>query len=95
MALKRSFPNVHNLESRDRHHLKQVKHLVQAKIKSAYNCYIQNILGLSDGGDENIHKNSGSISKKLFSLIKNARQDPNTTSSLNKEKKNNIFNRQK
>ena len=90
--------------SRDRHHFKQVKHHVQAKIKAAYNSYIQNILGLSEGGDDNIEKKSGSISKKLFSLIKNARQDTqgvsplkdpntNTTSSLNKEKAN-ILNRQ-
>ena len=88
MTLKRSFPNVLIFESRDRHHFKQVKHLVQAKIKSAYNSYIQSSLGLSDRGDENIHKKSGSISKKLFSGIKNA-MDPNTntTSSLNKEKK--------
>ena len=81
-----------------------MKHHVQAKIKAAYNSYIQNILGLSEGGDDNIEKNSGSISKKLFSLIKNARQDTqgvsplkdpntNTTSSLNKEKAN-ILNRQ-
>ena len=88
--------------SRDRHHFKQVKHHVQ--FKAAYNNYIQNILGLSEGGDDNIEKNSGSISKKLFSLIKYARQDTqgvsplkdpntNTTSSLNMEKAN-IFNRQ-
>ena len=90
--------------SRDRHHFKQVKHHVQAKIKAAYSSYIQNILGLSEGGDDNIEKNSGSISKKLFSLIKNARQDTqgvsplkdpytNTTSSLDMEKAN-ILDRQ-
>ena len=45
--------------SRDRHHFKQVKHLVQAKIKMAYNNYLENILGLSEGGDDTAEKNSG------------------------------------
>ena len=90
--------------SRDRHHFKQVKHLVQAKIKMAYNNYLENILGLSEGGDDTAERNSGFTSKKLFSLIKNARQDTqgvsplkdpstNATFSQNKEKAN-ILNRQ-
>ena len=89
---------------KDRHHLKQVKHLVQSKIRLAYNNYLQSILGLSEEGNDTAGNNSGFVSKKLFSLIKNARQDaqgisplkdPSTseTSSLNKEKAN-ILNRQ-
>ena len=81
-----------------------MKHLVQAKIKMAYNNYLENILGLSEGGDDTAERNSGFTSKKLFSLIKNARQDTqgvsplkdpstNTTFSQNKEKAN-ILNRQ-
>ena len=49
--------------SRDRHHFKQVKHLVQAKIKMAY---LQNILGLSEGEDDTAEKNSGFTSKNSF-----------------------------
>ena len=45
--------------SRDRHHFKQVKHPVQAKIKMAYNNYLENILGLSEGGDDTAERNSG------------------------------------
>ena len=45
--------------SRDRHHFKQVKHLVQAKIKMAFNNDLENILGLSEGGDDTAEKNSG------------------------------------
>ena len=91
-------------ESRDRHHFKQVKHHVQAKIKAAYNSYIQNILGLSEGGDDNIEKKIRIYFKKALLSYKNARQDTqgvsplkdpstNTTSSLNRENAN-ILNRQ-
>ena len=91
--------------SKDRHHFKQVKHLVQSKIRQAYNNYLQNILGLSEEGNDTDEKNSGFVPKKpFFSLIKNARQDAqgvsplkdpstNSTSSQNKEKAN-ILNRQ-
>ena len=81
-----------------------MKHLVQSKIRQAYNNYLQNILGLSEEGNDTDEKNSGFVPKKLFSLIKNARQDAqgvsplkdpstNSTSSQNKEKAN-ILNRQ-
>ena len=81
-----------------------MKHLVQSKIRQAYNNYLQNILGLSEEGNDIDEKNSGFVPKKLFSLIKNARQDAqgvsplkdpstNSTSSQNKEKAN-ILNRQ-
>ena len=42
------FQKQKNGHSRDRRHFKQVKHLVQTKIKTAYICYLQSILGLSD-----------------------------------------------
>ena len=33
---------------RDRRHFKEMKHLVQSKIRTAYNNYFQSVLGLSD-----------------------------------------------
>ena len=91
-------------DRQEAHHFKEVKHHVQAKLKAAYTSYIQNILCLSEGGDDNIVKNSRSISKKALLSYKNATQDTqgvsplknpntNTTSSLNKEKAN-ILNRE-
>ena len=53
---------------RERQHFKNVRHLVQSKLKSAYNNYLLDILGLgssSDSGDS-----SGFTPKKLYSLIK-------------------------
>ena len=44
--------------SRDRHHFKQMKHLVQAKLKLAYINYLQNILALSEGGGDTTVNNS-------------------------------------
>ena len=89
---------------KDRHHFKQVKHLVQSKIKTAYNNNLQNILGLTEDGSDTTGNDSGFVPKKLFSLIENARQDAqgvsplndprtNQTSSINEEKAN-ILNRQ-
>ena len=65
---------VRNTVSKDRYHFNQVKHLVQSKIKSAYNNYLADILGVGSekgGGGEN----TGFTSKKLFSLVKNSSQD--------------------
>ena len=81
--------------SRDRHHFKQVKHLVQAKIQMAYNNYLQNILDLSEGGDDTAEKNAGFTSKKLFSLIKNARQDTQGVSPLKDPSTNANFSQNK
>ena len=40
--------------SKDRCHFKQVKHLVQRKIKTAHENYLADILGVGSGdGDEN------------------------------------------
>ena len=77
---------------------------MQSKIKTAYNNYLQNILGLTEDGSDTTGNDSGFVPKKLFSLIKNSRQDAqgvtplndprtNQTSSINKEKAN-ILNRQ-
>ena len=82
----------------------KVKHLVQSKIKQAYNSYIQSILGLSEERNDTDDKTSSFAPKKLFSVIKNATQDAqgvsplmdpstNMTCSQNKEKAN-ILNRQ-
>ena len=73
-------------KSKDRHHFKQVKYLVQSKIRSAYDNYLQDLLGLAaQSAEENP---SGFIPKKLYSLIKNARQDSQGISSLFDKKEN-------
>ena len=61
-----------------------MKHLVQTKIKTAYNCYLQSILGLSDdeGNTDTDSDKQTFVTKKLFFLIKNARQDSNGISPL-------------
>ena len=69
-------------KSKDRHHFKQVKHLIQNKIRLAYNNYIQNILGLSEEASDTADNTSTFAPKKLFSLIKNARQDAQGVSTL-------------
>ena len=57
-------------KNKDRHHFKQVKHLIQSKIRTAYDNYLKDLLGLPvQNADENP---SGFIPKKLYSLIKNA-----------------------
>ena len=74
--------------SKDRHHFKQVKYLVQSKIRSAYDNYLQDLLGLAaQSAEENP---SGFIPKKLYSLIKNARQDSQGISSLFDKKENTL-----
>ena len=53
-------------KSKDRHHFKQVKYLVRSKFRSAYDNYLQDLLGLAaQSAEENP---SGFISKKLYSL---------------------------
>ena len=64
---------------KDRCHFKRVKHLVQLKIKIAYEKFLADILGVGSG-DEN--EDSGFSPKKLFSLIKNSRQDNRGLSTL-------------
>ena len=59
-----------------------MKHLIQNKIRQAYNNYIQNILGLSEEGSDTADNTSTFAPKKLFSLIKNARQDAQGVSTL-------------
>ena len=57
--------------NRDRHHFKQVKHHIQTEIKSANHNYLQDILA-AQSADKSP---SDFLPKKLYSLIKNARQD--------------------
>ena len=64
---------------KDRCHFKRVKHLVQLKIKISYENYLADILGVGSC-DEN--EGSGFSPKKLFSLIKNSRQDNRGISTL-------------
>ena len=72
-------------KNKDRHHFKQVKHLIQTKIRTAYDNYLQDLLGLAaQNADENP---SGFIPKKLYSLIKNARQDSQGISTLYDKKR--------
>lgn len=89
----------------DRNHFLKVKHLIKSKIKQAYHNYLEDILGLTDPQDSNADTTSKFSSKKLFSLIKNSRQDsqgiaplkakPTDSNlyTLNKDKAN-ILNRQ-
>ena len=37
--------------ARDRYHFKQVKHLIQSKIKHAFNNYLADILGVGSAGE--------------------------------------------
>ena len=70
----------------DRHHFLRVKQHIKMKIRQSYDLYIEDILGLnsnSDRKDQNTaieltdsKKGQSQFSiKKLFSLIKNSRQD--------------------
>ena len=65
--------------NKDRCHFKRVKHLVQQKIKNSHENYLADILrvGSSDGNES-----SGFSPKKLFSLVKNSRQDDRGISTL-------------
>ena len=67
---------------RDRRHFKQVKHLVQSKIRTAYNSYLQSVLGLSGEEGNNDTDKQSFAPKKLFSLIRNAKQDSHGVSPL-------------
>ena len=66
----------------DRRHFKQVKHLVQSKIRTEYNSYLQSVLGLSGEEGSNDTDKQSFAPKKLFSLIRNAKQDSHGVSPL-------------
>ena len=59
-----------------------MKHLVQSKIRTAYNSYLQSVLGLSGEEGSNDTDKQSFAPKKLFSLIKNAKQDSHGVSPL-------------
>ena len=77
-------------KSKDGHLTKQVKHLIQIKIRSAYVNYLQDFLGsAAQNADENP---SGFVSKKkLYSQIKNARKDSPGISPLFNKKENTLI----
>ena len=73
-------------KAKDRQHFKQVKHFIQSKLRSAYDNYLQDLLGLAA---QNAHESPyGFIPKKLYSLIKNVRQDSQGISALTDKYKN-------
>ena len=59
-------------KAKDRQPFKQVKHFIQTKLRSAYDNYLQELLGLAAQNTD--ESPSGCYPKKLFSLI-NPRQD--------------------
>ena len=65
--------------NKDRCHFKRVKHLVQQKIKNSHENYLADILGV---GSSDGNESSGFSPKKLFSLMKNSRQDDRGISAL-------------
>ena len=69
-------------KAKDRQHLKQIKHFIQTKLRSVYDNYLQDLLGLAAPNAP-----SGFIPKKLYSLIKNARQDSQGISTLTDKSK--------
>ena len=75
-----------------------MKHLVQSKIRTAYNNYLQSVIGLSDE-EGNIDTDSDKqkfAPKKLFSLIKkNAKQDSHGVSPLKDNGSGNTFSQNK
>ena len=61
-----------------------MKHLVQTKIRTTNNGYLQSVLGLSDeeGSIDTDSDKQSFAPKKLFCLIKNAKQDSHGVSLL-------------
>ena len=80
---------------RDRRHFKQVKHLVQSKKRTAYNSYLQSVLGLSDEEGSNDTDKQSFAPKKLFVLIRNAKQDSHGVSPLKDKDSGIIFSQNK
>ena len=81
----------------DRVHYKNTKHLVQRKMRTAYNKYVEYILGLMD-----THIAEDVPPKKLFTFLKHAKQDSGSIATLKEHGKEfsgsvdkaNILNRQ-
>ena len=74
-----------------------MKHLVQSKIRTAYNNYLQSVLGLSDeeGNIDTVSDKQKFAPKKIFSLIKNAKQDSHGVSPLKDKDSGNTFSQNK
>ena len=62
-----------------------MKYLVQSKIRTAYNSYLQSVLGLSGEESSNDTDKQSFAPKKLFSLIRNAKQDSHGVSLKDKD----------
>ena len=76
-------------KNKDRHQFKQVKHFIQTKIRTAYDNYLKDLLGL------NVQNADDFIPKKLYSLIKNARQYSQGISTLYDKKESTLVNENK
>ena len=61
---------VRNTVSKDRYHFNQVKHLVQSKIKSAYNNYLADILGVGSEKGEGGGEILGFLQRNSFLSLK-------------------------
>ena len=74
-----------------------MKHLAQSKIRTAYNNYLQSVLGLRDEeGNFDTDSDKQKFSpKKLFSLIKNAKQDSHGSFPLKDKDSCNTFSQNK
>ena len=79
----------------ERYAFVEARHLVKHKLKQAHNRYIGDILGLTDTSEQaEPHNQSSSethkgtyASKKLFSLLKNSKQESKGTAPLKKDGK--------
>ena len=88
----------------DRVHYKNIKHLVQRKMRTAYNRYVEDILGLMDTHiTEDVPAEKQTyVPKKLFTFLKHAKQDSGSIATLKEHGKEfsgsvdkaNILNRQ-
>ena len=72
---KHSSPNTNNK-------FKSLKHQIKAKIKNAHTQYLSNILGTASTENPDVGTPNKCDTKKLFSLIKNSKQDSQSVSPL-------------
>ena len=88
----------------DIQHYKNIKHLVQRKMRQAHNTYIDSILGIMEShiADNEVSPTQTYVPKKLFTLLKHAKRDSCGVSPLKEggnlcslpTEKANILNRQ-
>ena len=75
----------------DRSHFKQAKYEVDCKLKTAYNNYLDSLVGTSDDEENGTRPDS----KKLFSYLKNCRQNSQGTAPLSQDRQLHTDNFQK